>query len=167
MPTQAQIIANPQNTQSSTGPKSPGGKAASSANSTKHGLSSAFTVLRHEDQEEFDDLMERLAGEHKAVNYHQCFLIDQIAKTWWLLARAQRLETKAFEHLSGAQFDPEDADGPIITQMFKTNPGGHFSFFAIDAHVCKVLLHFHGSQLRLPRIDSQTDKRPYSAHFIA
>jgi hypothetical protein len=53
----------------------------------------------------------------------------------WLLARAQRFETKAFEHLSGAQFDPDDADGRIITQMFKTNPGAYVSlqFYAAQA----------------------------------
>jgi hypothetical protein len=70
MATQAQIIANRQNASRPLARNRPRAKAASSANSTKHELSSAFTVLAHEDQEEFDDLRERLAEEHKAVNYH-------------------------------------------------------------------------------------------------
>ena len=54
MATTAQLLANQQNAALSTGPRTPDGKAASSPNATKHGLSSAFRVLAHEDQEEFD-----------------------------------------------------------------------------------------------------------------
>jgi hypothetical protein len=45
MATQAQIEANRQNAQKSTGPKSPPGKCASAANSTKHGLTAEKLVL--------------------------------------------------------------------------------------------------------------------------
>jgi hypothetical protein len=54
MATQAQFHANRRNAQASTGPRTPEGKAASSANATRHGLSAAFRVLPNENQEEFD-----------------------------------------------------------------------------------------------------------------
>jgi hypothetical protein len=122
MATPAQILANQQNAQKSTGPKTPEGKAASAANATKHGLSSAFTVLAHEDQDEFDELLQGLRDEHQPTTHHQGFLVDHLAKTQWLLARAQRLEAVAFDHLAGAELDPHDPDSAIILNMFKTNP---------------------------------------------
>ena len=123
MASAAQILANQANAQKSTGPQTPEGRAKSAANSTKHGLSSAFRVLPHEDQDEFDTLLAILREEHKPATEHQRFLVDQLAKTQWTLARAQRLETRAFEHLAGfLEADPSDADAIIIAAMFKTNP---------------------------------------------
>jgi hypothetical protein len=61
MATTAQILANQQNAQKSTGPRSPEGKAASAQNAAKHGLSSAFRVLQHEDQDEFDQTLTTFA----------------------------------------------------------------------------------------------------------
>ncbi len=123
MSTAAQLEANARNAQSSTGPRTDAGKAASSKDATKHGLSAAFTVLPHEDQQEFDELIEDVRAEHRPVNSHQTFLTEQLAKTWWLLARAQRLEAKAFEHLAGLIADPDDdPDARIVAALFKTNP---------------------------------------------
>lgn len=122
MATMAQVIANQQNAQLSTGPRTDSGKAASAQNAHKHGLSSAFTVLAHENQDEFDQLLENLRAEHKPATHHQGFLVDQLAKTQWLLARAQRLESVAFDHLAGTELDPDDPDSAIILNMFKTNP---------------------------------------------
>lgn len=122
MSSPAQILANRQNALSSTGPNTPEGKAASSKNATRHGLSSAFTVLAHEDQDDFNELIEDVIDEHKPVTQHQVFLVEQLAKTWWLVCRAQRLEAKAFDRLAGVEFDPEDADARIVAEMSKTNP---------------------------------------------
>ncbi len=123
MASQAQILANQQNAQRSTGPKTAEGKAASSRNATRHGLSSVFTVLAHEDQDEFDLLLIELREEHEPANLYQVTLVDQLARSQWLLARAQRLETAAFNHLAGFQNEPDsDPDARIIESMFKTNP---------------------------------------------
>ncbi len=56
MSSTAQILANQQNATQSTGPKSPAGKATSSANAIRHGLSGAFAILPHESRETFDEL---------------------------------------------------------------------------------------------------------------
>ena len=123
MATTAQILANQANAQKSTGPQTPEGRAKSAANSMKHGLSSAFRVLPHEDQDEFDTLVALLREENKPTTEHQRFLVDQLAKTQWTLSRAQRLEARAFEHLAGfLESDPSDPDSTIVENMFKTNP---------------------------------------------
>ncbi len=123
MASPAQTLANQQNAQHSTGPKTAEGKAASSRNATRHGLSSACIVLAHEDQDEFDLILTELREEHEPANLHQVALVDQLAKSQWLLARAQRLETAAFNHLAGFQNEPDsDPDTQIIQNMFKSNP---------------------------------------------
>ena len=65
MASAAQVLANQQNAQLSTGPRSEAGKAASSRNAVRHGLTGAFRVLAHEDQQEFDQLSTRLVDEYE------------------------------------------------------------------------------------------------------
>ena len=120
MATSAQLFANRNNAALSTGPRTPGGKAASSRNATKHGLSSAFRVLAHEDQEEFDQLVEELRACHRPRDIHQRLLVDQMAKSQWLLARAQRLQAVAYDLLAGVQ-NEADPDTAIVLAMRASN----------------------------------------------
>ncbi len=122
MATAAQLTANGLNAQRSTGPKTAEGKTTSSRNAVKHGLSSPFTVLAHEDQDEFNQLIDCLTEEHQPTNPHQAFLIDQLAIGTWNLARAQRLQTKAFEQLASPAPDDSDPDARIVARMFEANP---------------------------------------------
>jgi hypothetical protein len=48
MSTRSQILANRQNAQASTGPRTAQGKSTSSGNALKHGLSAGFRVLQSE-----------------------------------------------------------------------------------------------------------------------
>jgi hypothetical protein len=50
MSTEAQIKANRQNSQKSTGPRSPEGKAVVSKNAVKHGLFASENVLKKQSQ---------------------------------------------------------------------------------------------------------------------
>jgi hypothetical protein len=54
MATEAQIIANRRNSQKSTGPRSPEGKAIVSKNAVKHGLFASENVIKGENQADFD-----------------------------------------------------------------------------------------------------------------
>jgi hypothetical protein len=121
MATSSQILANRNNAALSTGPRTPDGKTASSRNAIKHGLSSAFKVLAHEDQEEFDQLVQDMRAYHRPRDIHQRLLVDQMAKSQWLLARAQRLQTVAYDLLAGAQ-DESDPDTAIVNAMRASNP---------------------------------------------
>ena len=137
MATMAQVIANQANAQKSTGPTTPEGKAAYSANSTKHGLSSAFRVLAHEDQDEFDQLLANAREQHEPSDDHQSFLVEQVVQSQWLLARAQRLMTGAFDSLAGAERDPEDPDSAIVSKMLETNPNAIATLERYAAHAEK------------------------------
>jgi hypothetical protein len=121
MATTAQFIANQKNAALSTGPRTPDGKTASSRNATKHGLSSAFRVLAHEDQNEFDQLVTEMRAYYRPRDIHQRLLVDQMAKSQWLLARAQRLQTVGYDLLAGVEND-SDPDTAIVKAMRASNP---------------------------------------------
>ena len=63
MATQAQIKANRQNAQKSTGPKTAKGKVVVAQNAIKHGLFAQENVIKCEKQSDFDEFCaELLAG---------------------------------------------------------------------------------------------------------
>ena len=116
MATAAQISANQQNATLSTGPKTPEGKSAAARNATKHGLSGAFTVLPHEDQDEFDILLACLRDEFHPANQHESFLVEQMAQSRWRLARARRLENAMFDQMLKG-YIPADDDQRIAAKL--------------------------------------------------
>jgi len=117
MATPAQINANQQNATHSTGPKTPEGKAAAARNATKHGLSGAFTVLPHEDQEEFDILLACLRDEFHPADQHESFLVEQMAQSRWRLSRARRLETAVFDRMLMGDLTQDDPDQQIAAKL--------------------------------------------------
>ncbi|MBV9761832.1 MAG: hypothetical protein JO340_14820 [Acidobacteriaceae bacterium] len=92
MSTDAQIRANRENAQHSTGPQTQPGIAASCQNNFRHGLAGAFSVLPSEDQEEFDALLCGLRAEHRPTTLTESLLIEKMAQHYWLSQRAQRLQ---------------------------------------------------------------------------
>jgi hypothetical protein len=56
-PSAARQSANVANARLSTGPQTPEGKAQSSQNARKHGLTAQDLVIGPEDREEFDELL--------------------------------------------------------------------------------------------------------------
>jgi hypothetical protein len=97
MSTLRQIIANTVNAQRSTGPVTPQGKAASSMNNFKFGLTgNCFAVLAWEKQEEYDALRDSLVAEHRPSTPTQHLLIEKMAQHHWLSLRATVLQETCF-----------------------------------------------------------------------
>ena len=93
MATEAQIRANQQNAQHSTGPTTGAGKAASCKNNFKYGLTgSSFAVLDFEDQDEYDQLLCGLRFEHQPATMTENILVEQMAQSYWLRKRALYLQ---------------------------------------------------------------------------
>jgi hypothetical protein len=97
MSTEAQCAANKANAQLSTGPTGEEGKAISSQNRRKFGLTGRFTVLPWEDQEDFDLLVTRLRAEHQPTIAFETDLIEKMAQHFWLAKRAVLLQETCFD----------------------------------------------------------------------
>ena len=95
MATGAQIHANRENAQHSTGPTSEIGKSASSKNHFTHGLTgNSFTVLDFEDQDEFDRVLCGLRFEHQPSTMTESILVEKMAQSYWLSKRALYLQDR-------------------------------------------------------------------------
>jgi hypothetical protein len=97
MSTEAQRAANQANAQHSTGPTTEEGKAISSQNRRKFGLTGRFTVLPWEDQEDFNLLVTRLRAEHQPTIAFETDLIEKMAQHFWLAQRAVLLQETCFD----------------------------------------------------------------------
>ena len=95
MSTAAQLAANQANAQHSTGPRTPDGKTASSANATKHGFFAKHAVLLNElEHRQFESLRNSFVYEFNPANIVEVTLLDQLVLATWNIERANRLEAE-------------------------------------------------------------------------
>ena len=120
MASPAQIIANRENSARSTGPATAAGKAISSQNATRHGLTSKQIVLPGEDPAEYDALRESLFEQYDPANETERTLVEEIAAGSWRLARARRHETAILKKLIGDDCkDPDQAFAELFVEKPK------------------------------------------------
>lgn len=93
MSTQAQIEANRQNAQKSTGPKTAAGKAKVSANALQHGLLADRFAIAEEDRSAFEAFRSQLRAELAPVGQMEMLLAGRIATLAWRLSLAERAQT--------------------------------------------------------------------------
>ncbi len=102
----AKIAANRRNCQKSTGPCTPQGKTVVSQNAVKHGLTAVKTVIRSEDQAEFDlhrtQLLEELAPDTPV----ESFLAERIVDLSWKLKRIGYLQNQTIDALGTPKTGP-------------------------------------------------------------
>jgi hypothetical protein len=91
-------LRNQLNATHSTGPRTVLGKARSSGNALKHGLTSTKVVLPGEDQAEFDRMHQSLIAELKPEGEFEAQLVADIANCVWRLGRARAIETDRLLH---------------------------------------------------------------------
>lgn len=92
--TRAEI--NRQNSQHSTGPKTPEGKEKVSCNALKHGLYSTATLLPGEDQEAYDALGRMLAESVKPGCPEEVYLLKIVQDLDWQLIRTRALDANYY-----------------------------------------------------------------------
>jgi hypothetical protein len=108
---EAQIEANRQNAQKSTGPRTEEGKKRCRINATRHGLTGQFHAFSHEDKRAFDEHCTNLMADFKPETYREKILAMSIAEDMWRLNRARALENNIFAFgMSGAIADATDVD---------------------------------------------------------
>jgi hypothetical protein len=109
MATAAQILANRDNAQRSTGPKTQEGKQTASRNATRHGLTGTQIVMPGEDASAYEELRQGLHQSYRPAGEAELILVDQIAANAWRLMRAQRVETAFLAKLTEGAKDPDAA----------------------------------------------------------
>ena len=97
MSTTAQIHANRQNAQKSTGPKSVEGKSISAKNAVKHGLFSAETVIKGENREDFNLFRAKLLEDFDPDGAVETMLAERIVSLGWRLKRIVLIQDQAFD----------------------------------------------------------------------
>ena len=114
MATERQINANRENARHSTGPKTPEGKARSSANAIRHGLLARQIVLPIEDRAQYLELLAALEAEHQPDGPLETYLVHQMASAQWRLQRLTRIETGFFicrlEKVRELEYEDDDED---------------------------------------------------------
>src|ERR1700687_5321736 len=96
MSTAAQVTANLANAQHSTGPRTETGKAASSQNSLKHGLTAKSVLLPGEDEAAWRTMCEGMFRSLSPVETPEKDLVQLLCDPQWRLGRCARLEAVIF-----------------------------------------------------------------------
>ena len=92
MATQAQIAANRDNAQKSTGPRSVEGKSASRFNALKHGIDAASIVIPGEDPADYDAFAADYHRDFRPESPSEAFHVDTMLRADWQKRRLQRVE---------------------------------------------------------------------------
>ena len=115
MATLRQIQANRRNSQNSTGPRTPAGKAAARFNALKTGIDAQSLVIPGESSDDLQAL---------AAEYHQRFqpggpeermLIDNLVANEWQLRRLRKAEAQLWTHQIAAFGDEPDLLGQAFS----------------------------------------------------
>ena len=86
-------------------------------------MKNSFTVLRHEDQSCFDDLLASFHDEFRPETPHECFLVELMAQARWRIARLQRIEAATFDSLVSPGADPKYSPEYLIAHKFGNGAG--------------------------------------------
>jgi len=111
MATSAQINANRANALLSTGPRSVEGKAASSRNSFRLGLTAQSLVIPGEDPAELEELTTALESKLRPVGPIEEALLQTVVRAQWMMRRYTRIESEYLASRIAAL--PEGTDYPL------------------------------------------------------
>lgn len=108
----------------SNGPITQEGKATSSGNSLKHGLTSSQVVLPHESQQDYDRLEASIIHRFKPADELELELVREIASARWRLRRIASMETAVFrkalqqhQEALGPNADPADVQAAAYAEV--------------------------------------------------
>jgi hypothetical protein len=106
-PPNARAATNRANAQHSTGPRTAEGKARSSQNARKHGLSlQRHAVLEHEDPAAYDRLHQELSAIYEPASPREHLALEEIAHCRWALQRFDQAEATLLEYHFAREANP-------------------------------------------------------------
>jgi hypothetical protein len=102
------LAANRANAARSTGPRTPEGKARSSQNAVRHGLTSQASLLNGESQEELDELARGMEADLRPRGAAEREIVARIVSLTWRLRRVARVEEAMWASEQAHRFDQAD-----------------------------------------------------------
>ena len=109
-----QLIANRENAQHSTGPRTPEGKKRSSLNATRHGLTGQLIVMPYEDLEAYHAFVERYINGLDPKNEPEKQLAVDMANNVWKLNRCTSIESGIYAMGHHDNADRNNVDNPQV-----------------------------------------------------
>jgi hypothetical protein len=100
MSSRKQIEANRRNALKSTGPTTPEGKARSSRNAVRHGLTAETVIAGLEDVENYQAFEAAVTADYDAETAGERELVLRLVSVLWRLRRATCIETGLFESVT-------------------------------------------------------------------
>jgi hypothetical protein len=129
MASPAQITASRANAQLSTGPRSVEGKAASSRNALKLGITAQSMIIPGEDPAALDRLNAEYHDRYQPVGPVECAVLKEAVRAQWLRDRYYRIETDVInmradahpesKHAVAAAFDQDAKSGNALQRLFR------------------------------------------------
>ncbi|MEJ7606220.1 MAG: hypothetical protein WKF37_08115 [Bryobacteraceae bacterium] len=93
----------------STGPRTAEGKAISSQNSTRHGLTARTVVTKGENAQEYDQVHSGLLEQYCPGNDRELYFATEAIENAWRLRRAHRIEADTFDRYLSGEMNAGDA----------------------------------------------------------
>lgn len=114
MSSQQQIAANRRNGKMSTGPRSSAGKARSSQNALKHGLTAEYVLLPNEDPAEREELRQAVFTSLAPEGALEIQLVEHVVSLVWRLRRVAGFEVALFTWVRHVQ---AEEDGSVDAML--------------------------------------------------
>jgi hypothetical protein len=108
-----QIESNRRNSQRSTGPKTQSGKARSSQNAVRHGLTAETVIGPLEDPADYRAFEQAVTTAYDAETAVERELVLRLASLLWRLRRATSVETGLLQIQCEASTEPDPVARPI------------------------------------------------------
>jgi hypothetical protein len=131
MATQAQIDANRQNSQRSTGPRSIEGKAVSRFNALKSGIDAKAQVIPGEEAAELEALAADYHRQYRPENPLEVFLVDSLVNADWQLRRLKKVEQQLWVRAmqEGANLGEAFTKSPVLERLYRRQDAAERSMY--------------------------------------
>jgi hypothetical protein len=134
MISEKQIEANRRNALKSTGPKTDDGKARSSRNALRHGLTAAQAVLPYENQDDYEKLREGMLASYAPENTAEQALVEELANAYWRLMRLHRVEARYWDTLGGSYNRGDEGISDALIQTPDRQMRNFYRYYAQVEH---------------------------------
>lgn len=121
------------NNESKPGPKTEEGKARSSQNALKHGLTAKTISLTNEDQAELDAILAEYMDDWQPVGRTERDLVVTLASCHFRIERIRRMETASIDYHSGLMLEQvqkvDNYDTPLVQSAGYHSAAKQIDFF--------------------------------------